>query len=179
MQVIIMVKTSLYPQTKDLIETVRRFIRIKHRFAPVLPADLAALRERLLDELPRQAGSRRDANFDLFFRIGAILSDRAEPVTMGELSDALAAPISTVTRMVDWLVRSNYAARQPDPRDRRLVRVALTDSGRRLHDSINEFVSHRIEQVLGRLTSEERDDLVALLRKAVDILEEEAGTPRV
>lgn len=161
-------------QANQIADAMRHFIRLKSRFASVLPADLAQLRERL-SELHPEGSPGHEADYNLFYRIGVILSDAGEPVTMSELSEALAVPLSTATRMVDWLVKSAYAERLDDPQDRRIVRVALTGNGRHLYQSINEFVTDRIEQILRRLTAEERKNLVVLLRRLVQALEEEVG----
>ena len=48
---------------------------------------------------------------------------RTENLTMGELSKSIAAPMSSTTRMVNWLVDNGYAVRLSDPDDRRIVRV--------------------------------------------------------
>jgi DNA-binding MarR family transcriptional regulator len=89
---------------------------------------------------------------------------------MGELSGALSVPLSTATRMVDWLVSSGYAQRLPDVEDRRVVRVALTDSGRELHRTIESYTSERVQQILFCLTPEEQATLFALIRKVVAAL---------
>ena len=151
---------------------MRHFIRLKSRFASVLPADLAQLREKA-GELYPEGSPGHEAGCNLFYRIGVVLSDAGEPLAMRELSEALAVPLSTATRMVDWLVKSAYAERLDDPQDRRIVRVTLTGNGRELYQSMNEFIADRIEQILRRLTAEERKNLVVLLRRLVQALEEE------
>lgn len=167
-----MARPLLSMQVTEMAEVVRRFIRFRHHFASVLPADLACLKEQLV-ELHPDAGPERDSDHKLFFHIGIILSERSQPMSMGELSEALDVPLSTATRMVDWVVKSGYAERLPDADDRRVVRVALTEAGRALYQSINEFVKHRIEEILGRLTPGERQTLIKLLRKVVNALEKE------
>lgn len=169
-----MTEPALTLQADQIIDIVRGFVRLKPRLAVVLPEDLARLKDRL-HELHPEGGSRRTADYDLFYHICIVLSRQREPLTMGELSEALAVPLSTATRMVDWLVDSGYVERLPDPGDRRIVRVALTKTGQKLYQAINEFARQRVEHLLRRFTPEERRQLVLLLRKVVDALKEAEG----
>jgi DNA-binding MarR family transcriptional regulator len=86
-------------------------------------------------------------------------------LTMGELSHVLSVPLSTATRMVDWWVNNGYATRLSDPEDRRIVRVALTDSGRRLHEIVDLYIVQSVQKALSCLTAEEQDSLLTLIRK--------------
>jgi len=162
---------SMMPQTDQIMDIVRDFIRLKPYLRTVLPEDLARLKERL-GELHPEGGGRHAADYDLFYRLGVVLARQGEPQSMGELSEALGVPLSTATRMVDWLVESGYARRLPDLEDRRIVRVALTDGGRQLYQTINEFMKQRIAQILQGFSPSERKELVSLLRKVVEGLEE-------
>ncbi len=62
---------------------------------------------------------------------------------MTDLSEDLGTPLSSATRMVDWLVGAGYAERLADPLDRRVVLVRLTESGRRLYQAISDFLEER------------------------------------
>lgn len=165
-----MADTSLILQADQIVDIVRGFIRLKPRLSVVLPEDLAKLKQRLR-ELQPEGGPKRTADHDLFYHICTVLSQQREPLTMGELSESLAVPTTTATRMVDWLVEGGYVERLPDLADRRVVRVALTRTGRELYQTINRFVRQRVEQLLQHFTSEEREQLILLLRKTISALE--------
>lgn len=159
-------------QITEITEILHRLFHLKHRLKVVLPEDLARLRAQLIASHPGgKAGSAAD--YDLFYSIGMILSRQQEPITMGDLSRALDVPLSSATRIVDWLVKNGYAERQPDPDDRRIVRVALTATGLEMNGAINAFIRDRIERWLRRFTPQEGAVLVPLMRKFVDVLEEE------
>lgn len=161
--------------TNQMTEILQDLIRIMPRLRATLPEDMARLKE-CLDALRPEGGSKRAVGYGtLFYHIGIVLSQQSEPMTMSELGKALAVPLSTATRLVDWLVESGYIERRPDPEDRRVVRVGLTATGRELYQAINEFLKQRVEQVLGRFTDEERNDLIVLLRKLVDALGQMRG----
>ena len=145
---------------------VRDLVRLKPRLKLGLPPDLARAQAQL-DAL-RSAGDH-----NTLLQVGVALSSQQEPLSMGELSKALDVPLSTATRIADWWVKNGYAERSPDPKDRRVVRVALTKSGRDLLKAVNKLMRQRVEQVLRRFTPDERETLVVLLRKLVASLENE------
>jgi len=153
----------------QIARLVQDFLQAKMKFKDMLPEELAQLQNRL-DEIHPGGESHRPANYDLFYCISHNLY-RKSNLTMGELSSALSVPLSTATRMIDWLVDDGYAQRLPDPEDRRIVRVALTDSGREIHKTIEIFLEQRLRQILFCLTAEERTTLLALMGKIVSAAE--------
>lgn len=158
------------PEAHELADLVGDLIRLKHRLRVVVPDDLVRLKERL-GELHRGDAAARVEDYELFYRLAVVLHRRREPVTMTDLAEALGAPLSSATRMVDWLVSAGYAERLADPLDRRVVLVRLTDAGRRLYQTISDFLEERVAALTGGLTREERTTLVALLRKVLAALE--------
>ena len=60
-------------------------------------------------------------------------------MTMNALSDWMSLATSTMTRIVDNLVRDGYIARTQDPQDRRVVQVSLTEEGEKLFEAIMEI----------------------------------------
>ncbi len=161
-------------QTMQLAAVWEDFLRLKPHMKVVLPQDLVRLKQRL-GALHQADASRRAADYDLFYGIGVVLARGTEPLTMSELSAALAVPLSTATRMVDWLVESGYAERLSDPTDRRVVLVGLTEAGREVYAAINTFMRERVRRLLEAFSTEERQELIRLLRKLADTLAEMAS----
>ncbi len=157
-------------QLEETVQIVRRLVSLQPRFKVIVPEDLARAKTHL-DKLRSGSKSKSPIDRHLVYSMVAIFVRQAKPLTMGELSQALDVPLSTATRIVDWLVKSGYAERLPDPQDRRVVRVALTKSGRALIKAWDKFVRQRVEQVLCVFTAEERRTLIALLNKLVETLE--------
>ncbi len=137
----------------------------------MLPEDVALLKAQL-EKLKISDGLKHFPDRDLIYRVGAVLCGQSEPISMGELSKALEVPLSTATRIVDSLVESGFAERVPDPEDRRIVRVGLTKTGQDLYQAVQQFMRQRVEHLLRLFTSEERDQVIYLLRKAVNGLDE-------
>lgn len=145
--------------------------RVMPRLRAELPEEVARVKERL-GQLHPEGGPARAADYDLFCRIGVFLARATLPLSMSQLSEELAVPMSTATRIVEWLVESGYVERLADLQDRRVVRVALSPTGRELYQALNEFMRQRVALLLQRFSAEERQILVLLLRKVVVAIEE-------
>ena len=120
-----------------------------------------------------QAESRRlqsYMDYGIFYRVSSSILKSGE-LTMGELSGALSVPFSKATRIVDSLVADGYLKRLQDPADRRVIKVALTDKGNRLHRTIESFTGEQVQEILSGLTHEEQEILFVLIRKVVSALE--------
>ena len=91
-------------------------------------------------------------------------------LTMGELSQAIEVPTYTATRIVNWWVDNGLAERLPDQRDRRVMRIILTQKGRRFHEAMADSYSRGFQKVIRCLTDKERRTFIALLGKLVSNL---------
>ncbi len=163
-------RRSLASYTLRLASVWDDLICLQPRFKSLLPENLVRVKASLR-ALHLKGGAKRTLNYVLFYRIGVILSNERKPITMSELSHALAVPTNTATHMVDWMVKSGYIERLPDPTDRRMVRVELTPGGKELYRTINRFIQQHAEKILAEFTAEERETLLRLLPKLVRALE--------
>ncbi|QDZ14715.1 MarR family winged helix-turn-helix transcriptional regulator [Humibacter ginsenosidimutans] len=99
---------------------------------------------------------RRAAEHDVSIvvtRLMGILRDRTP--TMNELAALLELDKSSVSGLVDRAVRRGFVQRMPSATDRRSVRVALTDEGRRMAVDVTSEFGSDIERLLAPLS--ERD----------------------
>ncbi len=152
------------------LELVERLLREHPKL--VFPDErVATLRQQLNDLKKSSRVSPEDRIF--LFRILAILRQSETPPTMGELSTQLEIPLSSVTRMVDALVRAKFAERCDDPNDRRIVRLRSTDRGEQFIESGMNFLRQRIQQMLGHFTADEQAQLLRLMTKLIDSLQAE------
>ncbi|MER5351932.1 MarR family transcriptional regulator [Kitasatospora sp. NPDC002551] len=95
----------------------------------------------------------------------------------GELSSAAMVSSAALTNRIDRLVEKGLVDRDVDPAHRRRVLISLTDSGREL---ANRLVEHHLageERQLTGLTTGERDQLAALLRRVLLTLGDHAEDP--
>ena len=149
---------------------VHGFMAVWNKFEVMLDKELANIQGRLNGI---QSGKEPHAisNHELFYRVSNSIQQKGN-MTMGELSSALAVPLSTATRIVDWLVDNGYVQRLSDPEDRRIVRVALTDIGYEMHEIIESYIRQRVQQIFSCLTLEEQATLLTLIGKVVFALKE-------
>ena len=70
--------------------------------------------------------------------------------------------------MCDRLVRKGLVRRRSDRRDRRQVRVALTDEGRRLVDAVTRRRRREISELLGSVPVQAQRSVVESLQLLAD-----------
>jgi len=82
-------------------------------------------------------------------------------MTQSEIAEQLSVQGATITNMLQRMEESGLVARRRDPDDNRLVRVYLTDAGRKLERSIYEQFMHLEATIFEGISEAER----ALLRR--------------
>ena len=96
---------------------------------------------------------------------------RDGPMTLGELAGAERVKPPSMTRVVAALEERGLVKREHSKEDARVVRVDITDEGRRSHEEYRKRRDAWLCRRLQTLTSDERD----LLRRASDLLDKVAG----
>ncbi len=81
-------------------------------------------------------------------------------ISMNDLSAAMRLANSTMTRMVEGLVQKEMLSREPDPDDRRVVRVRLTGKGLDVRTSLKAALQDLFSQVLQIIPEEERSTIL-------------------
>lgn len=94
---------------------------------------------------------------------GQALHRLDEAVPMRAMADLLGCDASYVTVVVDRLEARGLVNRTPDPDDRRVKRLVLTTTGRKLRNEMIATV-HRTTPALTGLDPAQRRDLLRLLR---------------
>jgi DNA-binding MarR family transcriptional regulator len=119
---------------------------------------LGELRRLLADEstLPR---------FDLLANL-----EREDGQTLAALSRRMLVTAGNLTGLVDRAERDAVVERRPDPDDRRLSRVWLTERGRDLVQSLLPAHAQHVTELLSALDATERRDLRRLLGRLRDAL---------
>ena len=91
--------------------------------------------------------------------------DRHGDLRLSALAEHLRIAPRTATEVADDLARLGLAERQPDPDDRRAVRIALTPEGSRASAQIQAARQAEGERFFATLDAEDRADLARVLRK--------------
>ena len=148
----------------------KRFIRLRPQL--VLPDERMTTFKARIRALHRTGRLSQEDQWFLF-RIPLLLTQRNTPPTMSEVSAELGIPMSSATRMADWLERAKIVQRRSDRNDRRVVRLCMTDSGQELIRIGGEYMRVRIDQLLQHFSEEEQQQLLRLMTKLIDSIEAE------
>lgn len=88
-----------------------------------------------------------------------------ERLTMAEISTRIHKDKSTVTALVDKLVRLGLVTKVRDQEDTRYVYVALTARGQRLETVFEAISADMLKQFYRNISEEEQQTLLAILQK--------------
>ncbi|GJJ18636.1 MarR family winged helix-turn-helix transcriptional regulator [Mycolicibacterium mageritense] len=98
--------------------------------------------------------------------------DRSSMRTQAALADSIGADKTRIIRTLDELQRQGFIEREPDPDDRRVRLLAITEAGRAVKDAAQREIQRGEERWLGQLTAEDRAVFLRVLRQ---LTREETG----
>jgi DNA-binding MarR family transcriptional regulator len=84
-------------------------------------------------------------------------------LTARALAETINVTPSTLTRIMDRLVRDRLVNREEDPGDRRLVRHCLTQAGLDIVGEMERTGRERMDNILGRLSRDQLERLITAL----------------
>ncbi|MEM8551008.1 MAG: MarR family winged helix-turn-helix transcriptional regulator [Pseudomonadota bacterium] len=87
--------------------------------------------------------------------------------TQRDLVERVGIEQATMANTLSRMERDGLIARRPDPEDRRSRRIWLTERGSALREKATSAAREENESVLGALSQDERQQLVALIRKTI------------
>lgn len=151
------------------VDLLQNFIRIRPSL--IVPEHVAEFKQKI--EALRNNGTGVPQDRIFLPRIFVILAHRDNPPTMGELSAELDIPVSSTTRIVDWLVGAEFVERCPDEHDRRIVRVCMTENARKFIQVGIAYIKQRIVSLLNNFSPEEQIELLRLMNKLFSSLQAE------
>ncbi len=106
------------------------------------------------------------------FRVLVVLSNFGA-LRMGDLALHLGANQSSFSRFADRMVAGGLISRSPSLENRREVIISLTDQGSRVYLDVTLARRQEISDVLGRLSAEEQETVLA----GFDVFARAAGEP--
>ena len=98
------------------------------------------------------------------------------PQTVSSLAERLDVHASTMTRMCNRLVTRGLVARKPSALDRREVVIELSLQGQGLVDAVMDRRRREIDAVVGRMSPDDRERVIASLDLFAQAADESAGT---
>lgn len=97
-----------------------------------------------------------------------ILYDNNGKLTMKEISEGINRSKSTVTQLVDKLLKSGYVTKEADLEDKRISYIVLTEKGLRIKNDFKEISKNVIGEFFKDFTEEEIEILLSLLDRVID-----------
>jgi len=86
-------------------------------------------------------------------------------MTMAEIAAKIDRDKSTVTALVDKLVRLGYVAKRRDTEDTRIIYVTLTDKGHELEPVFDDISREILEVFYFGISEKEKEELFQILNK--------------
>lgn len=96
--------------------------------------------------------------------------DRGGESRMTDIARFMGITTAASTGIVDRLVKSGYAVRDYDAKDRRIIRMKLTQSGSILVKKVNKERRQMIIDIFGKISSLEREKYLEILTHIYSIL---------
>ena len=126
------------------------------------------LAHRIMDRSAIASGLGRRGDYEVLALLRRNEPDLLTPV---EVAKKLLSSQSGMTGKLDRLEEQGLIQRLPDPEDRRVVRLRVTDGGRRLIDEAFSSSLDVYESILDHLSPAEREQLATLLNKLLKRLD--------
>ncbi len=129
-------------------------------FVEALDAAQAVLRSIADQALSDLGGGLTTTQLRLLYRLERLGESR-----LIDLADSLSIAPSTATRLCDTLADRQLIVRYRRGRDRRELQIQLTDAGIRLLDAVRGRTAVAWEEILERVTADERRRVMSILGK--------------
>ncbi|MFI8189439.1 MarR family winged helix-turn-helix transcriptional regulator [Streptomyces sp. NPDC085946] len=101
-------------------------------------------------------------------RLLRTLAHYGSPPRMADLAERLEVVPRAVTTLVDGLEAHGAVRRVPDPANRRVIRIELTDDGHKVLRELHDARRSAAEEILAPLTDAQREVLGGLLDTLID-----------
>lgn len=97
-----------------------------------------------------------------------ILYDNDGRLTMKEISEGINRTKSTVTQLVDKLIKDGYVTKESSGEDKRYSYIVLTEKGLRIKKDFREISDNVISQFFKGFSDEETKMMISLLDRVID-----------
>ncbi len=150
-----MEKTTL-ELTRDLFQLMKQFPRPK-------------LKQSSIDGLTR-------SEYELLVMLVMNFDEGKKALTVTEISALLQITPAGVTHLINPLEETGYIERLPDPNDRRIVRIGLTQKGTQMAEALILEVQEQLVGLVNHLGKEDSKTLIRLMSQAIEFFAVQFGT---
>jgi DNA-binding MarR family transcriptional regulator len=99
------------------------------------------------------------------FNVLNVVAESPGGLSQRELSDHLVVDRSNVTGLLDRMEKAGWVKRTDHPADRRVYRIVLTPSGRKLWEQVMPRYLEVVRQVTAGIPAKQMREVVALLQR--------------
>jgi DNA-binding MarR family transcriptional regulator len=134
---------------------------VSHQIVEIIPLIMRFLHT----EMRESAGAMVPSHY----RLLRLLSLRS--CILSEMAEKQSVTLATMSNSVNTLVERGWIQRIPVSHDRRMVRVELTNAGKKILDESQQRLENRVSQRLNELPPEDLDRLTVgleILRRVLD-----------
>ncbi len=106
--------------------------------------------------------------------------DRQHHPSMQQVAETLGTDITTFSRQVQTLVKSNLVTKTPDVKDRRISILSLTPEGKDVAGDIDRQMNHFLADVFSNMNPDEREMVlrsIQILNKSMEKTNKCCTTP--
>lgn len=101
---------------------------------------------------------------------GLMLIREHEGMTMKELAEALRITAPSTTSFVERLVTLHWVTRHADPKNRKLVRVKVTDEGKKVLADAMQQKQRLLRKVFGLMPAKDQNEFARILQELCNTL---------
>jgi len=128
----------------------------------------------LMKQLPRPKLKQSSVDgltrseYELLVMLVMSVKDGKGAFTVTEISNLLQVTPAGVTHLINPLEEAGYIERLPDPLDRRIVRIGLTDKGTQTAETLISEVQENLIGLVNHLGEEDSKTLIRLMSKSIE-----------
>jgi DNA-binding MarR family transcriptional regulator len=142
-------QASVASLTSSASSAVDQRLECAAQILKTVPMMLGAIRRRIRQDNPAARVSMPQFGILIFLR-------RNEGATLSDLADHLGLLRPTMSKMVHAMVERGLVTRQAHPRDRRRVRLGLTEAGKQCFDAHESRMRLSLAEMIKPFSAEER-----------------------
>jgi DNA-binding MarR family transcriptional regulator len=146
-----MKKEVPFDLTQDLFKLMRQVPRLKFK-------------QGVVEGLTR-------SEYELLVILEMNIYDKGTAMSVSEISNLLQITPAAITHIINPLEEKRFIKRLPDPKDRRVVLIGLTDKGAKTADALIADVKEQVVGLINYLGEKDSREFVRLLSRAFEYFE--------
>ena len=89
-------------------------------------------------------------------------------ITMSQISEYFKTTLPTTTALIDKLISAKLAVRKNDPKDRRVIKIAITSQGEKVLDEAEKHRTIVMNKMLSYLSENDKKELLRIFDKILE-----------